>query len=233
MKKKINIKHILQYKLAYILSLILLVAGFYINTRITYASIDIFYEAIFTDLFIMGLIIPIYMIIVFQVLDVKNSFQVLLRFKNKKMWWRLKRNLILKNGFIYSVIIHIPLLIFISMKNRFEDIGYNIIYSILIILLNTVFLSCLGIASQIVLLKSNSDIIAICSPTFLIYLPTVIKYIFKIDFIPSISFFMRVNFNNPIEALNCILLIVNILIIYYILSLLGEKYLKKIDIIWR
>ena len=116
MKKKINIKYILQYKLAYILSLILLVAGFYINIRITDASIDIFYEAIFTDLFIMGLIIPIYMIIVFQVLDVKNSFQVLLRFKNKKMWWRLKRNFILKNGFIYSVIIHIPLLIFISMK---------------------------------------------------------------------------------------------------------------------
>ena len=218
MKKKINIKYILQYKLAYILSLILLVAGFYINIRITDASIDIFYEAIFTDLFIMGLIIPIYMIIVFQVLDVKNSFQVLLRFKNKKMWWRLKRNLILKNGFIYSVLIHIPLLIFISMKNSF---------------VNTVFLSCLGIASQIVLLKSNSDIIAICSPIFLIYLPTIIKYIFKIDFIPSISFFMRVNFNNPIEALNCILLIVNILIIYYILSLFGEKYLKKIDIIWR
>lgn len=77
MKKRINIKEVFKYKLGILLAIILLIMAKKISSQSPNLTIINYYGGVFTDLFIMGFVIPVYMCIMLNGLENKNSFQIL------------------------------------------------------------------------------------------------------------------------------------------------------------
>lgn len=237
MKKRINIKEVFKYKLGILLAIILLIMAKKISSQSPNLTIINYYGGVFTDLFIMGFVIPVYMCIMLNGLENKNSFQILLRFQNKNAWWNSQRKLILINSITYSMILNVPLIIFIVIRSSNISIKYGMINGVLLISLFSLVFSSLGIISEVFFLYKGSKFIALFLPILLVYIPTLLKKLLKIEFLPSIGEFMNYFYNLSSADSNYLLknflILINTVAVFYIISCLGSWYIKRIDMKWR
>jgi len=219
-----------------LISIFVMTLGFRMIHNKTAVSIFSVYSRIVVDIVFFGLILPCISGLIIREVNGWMVSSRLLAFNSRLIWWKELKKKQLKNCFLFTVVMILPVFILANLFMGIIKIPREWVYMLFLFLTYFIYFYLLAVCMLVMEIKFHRTLLTVSFVLAVSFFPNMLTFLFPQLGLPTVSGFLNLSYALDEGSFcwgKCGKVCVMLLILVMILEKTGRAFIKKQDIYWK